>query len=69
MNITSHHIRIIKKKKIPGKRENGLIKNITSLNGSYYEAIHSSISEKIFSYLKMFSMQCRKNIAVEDKKK
>ena len=43
--------------------------NITSLNGSCYEAIHSSISQNIFSYLKMFSMQCRKNIAVEDNKK
>ena len=43
--------------------------NITSLNGSCYEAIHSSISQNIFSYLKMFSMQCRKNITVEDNKK
>ena len=43
--------------------------NITSLNGSCYEAIHSSISQNTFSYLKMFSMQCRKNIAVEDNKK
>ena len=44
-------------------------RNITSLDGSYYEAIDSSISENIFSYLKMFSMQCRKNITVEDNKK
>ena len=43
--------------------------NITSLDGSSYEAIHSSISQNIFSYLKMFSMQCRKNITVEDNKK
>ena len=43
--------------------------NITSLDGSNYEAIHSSISQNIFSYLKMFSMQCRKNIAVEENKK
>ena len=43
--------------------------NITSLDGSSYEAIHLSISQNIFSYLKMFSMQCRKNIAVEDNKK
>ena len=43
--------------------------NITSLDGSCYEAIHSSISQNIFSYLKMFSMQCRKNITVEDNKK
>ena len=42
---------------------------ITSLDGSSYEAIHSSISQNIFSYLKMFSMQCRKNIAVEENKK
>ena len=43
--------------------------NITSLEGLGYEAIHSSISQNIFSYLKMFSMQCRKNITVEDNKK
>ena len=43
--------------------------NITSLDGLCYEAIHSSISQNIFSYLKMFSMQCRKNITVEDNKK
>ena len=42
--------------------------NITSLDGSSYEAIHSSISQNIFSYLKMFSMQCRKNITVKDNK-
>ena len=45
------------------------IQNITSLDGSSYEAIHSSISKKNFSYLKMFSMQCRKIITVEDNKK
>ena len=44
-------------------------RNITSLDGSCYEAIDSSVSQNIFSYLKMFSMQCRKNITVEDKKK
>ena len=44
-------------------------RNITSLNGSCYEAIKPSISQNVFSYLKMFSMQCRKNITVEDKKK
>ena len=43
--------------------------NITPLDGSSYEAIHSSISQNIFSYLKMFSMQCRKIITVEDNKK
>ena len=42
---------------------------MTSLDGSCYDAIHSSISQNIFSYLKMFSMQCRKNITVEDNKK
>ena len=45
------------------------IKNITSLDGSCYEVIHSSISQNIFSYLKIFSMQCRKIIIVEDNKK
>ena len=44
-------------------------RNITSLVGSCYEAIDSSISQNIFSYLKMFSMQCRENITVEDNKK
>ena len=34
--------------------------NIASLNGSCYEAIDSSISQNIFSYLKMLGMQCRK---------
>ena len=43
--------------------------NITSLDGSCYKAIHSSISQNAFSYLKMFSMQCGKNITVEDNKK
>ena len=42
--------------------------NITSLDGSSYEAIHSSIPQNIFSYLKMFSMQCRKSITVKDNK-
>ena len=44
-------------------------KNITSLDVSYYEAIHSSILRNIFSYLKMLSMQYRKNITVEGNKK
>ena len=44
-------------------------RNIKSLGGSCYEAIDSSISQNIFSYLKMLSMQCRKNITVEDNKK
>ena len=43
--------------------------NITSLDGSNYKAIHSSISQNIFSFIKMFSMQCRKIITVEDNKK
>ena len=41
----------------------------TSLDGSSFEANHSTISQNIFSYLKMFSMQCRKVITVEDNKK
>ena len=62
----------LERKKILHKRENGFTmstQNITSLDGSSYEAIHSSISQNIFSYLKMFSMQCRKIITVEDNKK
>ena len=43
--------------------------NIPSLDGLSYEAIRSSISQNISSYLKMFSMQFRKNITVEDNKK
>ena len=43
--------------------------NIASLDGSNYEAIHTSIAQNIFSYLKMFCMQCKKIIAVEDNKK
>ena len=43
--------------------------NSTSLDGSSYEAIHSSILQNILSYIKMFSMQCRKIITVEDNKK
>ena len=43
--------------------------NITSLDGSGYEVIQWSISQNIFSYLKMFSIQCRKSITVQDKKR
>ena len=42
--------------------------NITSLDGSGYGAIHSSIWQNIFSYLNLFSIQCRKSITVEDNK-
>ena len=44
-------------------------RNITSLDGSCYETIGSSISQNIFSYLQMFSMQYRKNFTVEDNRK
>ena len=40
-----------------------------SLDGSNYEAIHATISQNIFSYVKMFSMQYRKIIRVEDNRK
>ena len=46
-----------------------ITQNITSLDGLSYEAIHPSISQNIVSYLKMFSMQRRKKITVEDNKK
>ena len=62
----------LERKKILHKRENGFTmstQNITSLDGLGYEAIHSLISQSIFSYLKMFSLQCRKNITFEDNKK
>ena len=45
-------------------------RTIASLDGwSCYEAIDSSISQNIFSYLKIFSFQCRKNITAGDNKK
>ena len=44
-------------------------KNVTSLDRSCYKTIDSSISQNIFSNLKMLSMQCKKNITVEDNKK
>ena len=44
-------------------------RNITSLDGSWYVAIDSSVSQNICSYLKMFHLQCRKNITVEDNKR
>ena len=44
-------------------------RNITSFDGLCYEAIDSSVSQNTFSYLKIFSMQCRKNITDEDNKK
>ena len=64
--------RFLERKKILHKGENGFTmntQNITSLNGLCYEAGYSSISQNNFSYFKMFSMQCRKNITVEDNKK
>ena len=54
------------------KRENGFTmnaQNITSLDGSCYGAIHSSILQNVFSYLKIFSRQCIKTITIEDNKK
>ena len=33
------------------------------------QSTHPSVSQNIFSYLKMFSKQCSKNITVEDSKK
>ena len=43
-------------------------RTITSPDGSCYKVIDSSISQNIFSYLKMFSMQFRKSMTVEDSK-
>ena len=59
-------------RKILHKRENGVTvstQNITSLDQSGYEAIPLSISQNIFSCLKMFTIQSRKNITVEDNNK
>ena len=44
-------------------------RNIISIDESCYDAIDSSMSQNNFSYLKIFSMQCRKNTTVEDNKK
>ena len=44
-------------------------RNILSLDGSCYEAIDRSISQNFFSYLKMFSMQCRENTTIENNNK
>ena len=59
-------------KKILHKSENGFImntQNIIPLDGSCYEAIHSLISQNIFQYLRMFSMQYIKNMTAEDNTK
>ena len=45
------------------------LRNITTHDGLSYEAIDSSLSQNTYSHLKMFSMQCRKNIPDEDNKK
>ena len=58
----------LERKKILLKRENGFTMS-TSLDGSSYEATHSAVSQIVFSYLKMFSMPCRKIITIEDNKK
>ena len=42
--------------------------NTTSLDESCFEAIDSSFLQNNFSYLKMFSIQCRKKITAEDNK-
>ena len=58
--------------KILHKRKNGFIMNTQKyhiMDGSCYEAIDSSISQNIFSYLKMFSMQCRKTLQLKITKK
>ena len=55
-------------KKYSIKREMDLLwtsRNITSLNESCYKTIDSPLSQNVFSYQKMFRMQCRKNITVE----
>ena len=45
------------------------LRNITTHDGLSYEAIDSSLSQNTYSHLKMFSMQCIKNIPDEDNKK
>ena len=42
---------------------------ITSLDGWCYEVIDSSVSQNIFSYHKMFSMQCKKTLKLKIIKK
>ena len=67
------------KKKILHKRKNGFTMNTQKYHITWWmwcfwvlivNPIDSSILQNIISYLKMFSMQCRKkNITVEDNKK
>ena len=62
----------LERRKVLHKRENGFTvrtQNITSLDGLGYEAIHSLVSQNIFSYLNMFSMQCRKTLQLDITKK
>ena len=44
-------------------------RNITSLDGLCYEAINSSISQNIFSYLDMFNMVAEKTLQLKITKK
>ena len=44
-------------------------RNITSLDGSCYEVIDSSISQNIFHISKCLACNAEKNITVEDNKK
>ena len=56
-----------KKYCIKGKMDSLWIPRIiTPIDELCYEVINLSISQDIFSYLKMLSMQCRKNIRVWD---
>ena len=58
-----------KKNSIKGKMDSlWTPRNIIPLDGSCYRSIGSSISQNIFSYLKMLSMQCKKIITIEDNK-
>ena len=59
-------------KKILHKRENGFTINTKEYHMTWWIVLWCNRLinfTNIFSYLKMFSMQCRKNITVEDNKK
>ena len=62
----------LKRKKILHKKENGFTvstQNITSLAVLGYEAIHSSISQNSFSYLKMLACNAEETLQLKITKK
>ena len=64
------HSFLEKKKSIKGKMDSlWTPRSITSLDGSCYEAINSSVSQTFFHIWKCLACNAEKNITVEDNKK